>query len=251
MLAPAGRLAPPSPPLPTTPPTPPTALQHHAAPNELDAASKHALDPDIDTLPLLAWSAEQLQGSAVPRPLVRVQQYTFFPILLFARLAWAQQSVEYVVDLVKARGPGAAVEAAALTLHYGWYVGAAFTTLPPLAALAYCVMAQLFCGLLLALVFVQSHNGMEVYSSQKDFVTAQVVSTRDIAPGPWADWFSGGLNYQVEHHIFPTLPRHNLGAVAPAVKALCEKHGLQYESVSFALGTRRVLARLADVAKLA
>ena len=61
----------------------------------------------------------------------------------------------------------------------------------------------------------------------------------------------GGLNYQVEHHLFPTLPRHRLGAVAPRVAALCAQHGLAYEACGMAEGTRRVLACLAAVARLA
>jgi acyl-lipid Delta6-acetylenase / acyl-lipid (9-3)-desaturase len=48
-----------------------------------------------------------------------------------------------------------------------------------------------FSGFLLSIVFVQSHNGMEVYSDTKDFVTAQIVSTRDITAGLWNDWFTG------------------------------------------------------------
>lgn len=51
--------------------------------------------------------------------------------------------------------------------------------------------AQVFAGFLLSIVFVQSHNGMEVYSDEKDFITAQVVSTRDITAGVWNDWFTG------------------------------------------------------------
>jgi hypothetical protein len=50
---------------------------------------------------------------------------------------------------------------------------------------------QVFSGFLLSIVFVQSHNGMEVYCDTKDFVTAQIVSTRDITAGLWNDWFTG------------------------------------------------------------
>ena len=74
-----------------------------------------------------------------------------------------------------------------------------------------------------------------------------------IAAGPPAPAAppAGGLNFQVEHHLFPTLPRHRLRAVAPAVAALCAKHGLAYEACGMAEGTRRVLACLAAVARLA
>ena len=53
--------------------------------------------------------------------------------------------------------------------------------------------AQVFSGFLLSIVFVQSHNGMEVYSDEKDFITAQVVSTRDISGSRWNEWFTGAL----------------------------------------------------------
>lgn len=76
---------------------------HHAAPNELDHDCKTPLDPDIDTLPLIAWSVEMLESlpNASHRMLVRAQHYFFFPILLFARLSWCQQSVAHAYGLSK------------------------------------------------------------------------------------------------------------------------------------------------------
>jgi fatty acid desaturase len=59
---------------------------------------------------------------------------------------------------------------------------------------------------------------------------------------------AGGLNHQIEHHLFPSLPRHNLHKVSSEVRALCAKHGLEYEACGMATGTQRVLARLAEVA---
>lgn len=79
----------------------------------------------------------------------------------------------------------------------------------------------------------------------------QVVSTRDIKAGRFNDWFTGGLNRQIEHHLFPTMPRHNLNKISPQVEALCKKHGLVYEDVSMASGTYRVLKTLKDVAEAA
>ena len=81
-----------------------------------------------------------------------------------------------------------------LLAHYAWYLGLVFSYLPIGKGLLFVLMTQMICGFLLSIVFVQSHNGMEVYSTEKDFVTAQVVSTRDIAPGLWNDWFTGGCS---------------------------------------------------------
>lgn len=74
---------------------------HHAAPNELEHDSKSPVDPDIDTLPLVAWSVEMLESlpNASHRALVRAQHYFFFPILLFARLSWCQQSVAHAYTM--------------------------------------------------------------------------------------------------------------------------------------------------------
>lgn len=82
---------------------------------------------------------------------------------------------------------------------------------------------------MLGFVFIQSHNGMEVFSDKRDFVRSQLASTRNIHASLFNDWFTGGLNRQIEHHLFPTLPRHNLRKAQERVRALCAKHGLFYE----------------------
>ena len=298
--------------------------QHHAAPNELDAETHAALDPDIDTLPLIAWSAEMVETIAggdlnsPMRRLVRAQHFYFVPVLLFARLAWAQQAATFAAGLwssasassieqqeekkeekedavagfVRRRRAQASLEVGTLLAHYAWTLGLPLLAFGfsrssnVLSALGYVFAAQLACGLCLALVFVQSHNGMEasrerederkeqkklkktgkklnlvhlkktilssqVYSETKDFVSAQAASTRDITPTVVSDWFTGGLNYQLEHHLFPALPRHNLGAIAGDVKDLCERHGLGYEVCSMPVGTKRVMEHLAKIAAAA
>ena len=78
-----------------------------------------------------------------------------------------------------------------LGVHYTWYLGLVFSHLSLAKGLLFVLMTQMICGFFLSIVFVQSHNGMEVYSTEKDFVTAQVVSTRDIVSGLWNDWFTG------------------------------------------------------------
>uniref|UniRef100_A0A8D0U230 Cytochrome b5 heme-binding domain-containing protein n=1 Tax=Sus scrofa TaxID=9823 RepID=A0A8D0U230_PIG len=61
----------------------------------------------------------------------------------------------------------------------------------------------------------------------------QLAATCNVEPSLFIDWFSGHLNFQIEHHLFPTMPRHNYRRVAPLVKALCAKHGLSYEVKPF------------------
>ena len=80
---------------------------------------------------------------------------------------------------------------ALIGLHYAWLAAASLAALAPAKALLYILVSQLICGVLLGIVFVQSHNGMAVYNAPTDFVTAQVISTRDILSSAWTDWFTG------------------------------------------------------------
>lgn len=224
---------------------------HHAAPNECDQEYT-PIDEDIDTLPLLAWSKDLL-ATVENKTMLRVLQYQhlfFLVLLMFARGSWLFWSALFTFRPTLSLGVRL-LEWATILMHYAWFIGSAFYLLPAGKALAWMGVTELVAGFLLGYVFVLSHNGMEVYNESKDFVNAQVVSTRDIKAGRFNDWFTGGLNRQIEHHLFPTMPRHNLNRIAPEVEALCKKHGLVYEDVSMASGTYKVIKTLKDVAEAA
>lgn len=63
----------------------------------------------------------------------------------------------------------------------------------------------------------------------EDWFTMQLNTTSNVTSNVFNDWFSGHLNYQIEHHLFPTMPRHNFRNVAPYVKSLCKKYGINYK----------------------
>ncbi|XP_028916596.1 fatty acid desaturase 3-like [Ornithorhynchus anatinus] len=67
----------------------------------------------------------------------------------------------------------------------------------------------------------------------RDWVSSQLMATCNVEPSCFINWLSGHLNFQIEHHLFPTMPRHNYPKVAPLVKSLCAKHGLSYEVKPF------------------
>jgi acyl-lipid Delta6-acetylenase / acyl-lipid (9-3)-desaturase len=131
------------------------------------------------------------------RRLLRVQHWIFFPVLLLARFSWAEQSITTVLKGQGMTARAALEERLTLALHYTWYLVLAVASVGPLRGVLYVLASQVVCGALLSFVFVQSHNGMEVYAGGKDFYSAQIVSTRDIHASLFNDWFTGGLNYQV------------------------------------------------------
>ncbi|ESP04267.1 hypothetical protein LOTGIDRAFT_198790, partial [Lottia gigantea] len=76
-----------------------------------------------------------------------------------------------------------------------------------------------------------NHIPMEVDKEKgSDWVTMQLAATCNVDPSFFNDWFTGHLNYQIEHHLFPSMPRHNLAKVMPLCKSLCKKHGIEYTS---------------------
>lgn len=236
---------------------------HHAVPN-LHASSPEASDgdPDIDTMPILAWTlkmAESAKESETGRFMIRWQAFFYFPALLFARMAWAHQSWVFVwggfgqhsvkgaaMDKKKMAYP--LLEKIGLALHYAWLF-AVMSYMPLLNALAYFIVAQTGCGLLLAVVFGLGHNGMAVYPADQrpDFWKLQVTTTRNVTSNMFVDWFCGGLQYQVDHHLFPMLPRHNLKKVHVLVESFCKEYDLTYHEADMWTGTMEVLNHLNKV----
>merc|ERR1712106_1160112 len=110
-------------------------------------------------------------------------------------------------------------------------------------------------GLFLALVFGLGHNGMAVYDAETrpDFWKLQVTTSRNIIGGhgipQWfVDWFCGGLQYQVDHHLFPMIPRHNLKKTHALVKSFCKEWKVSYHEADIIDGTYEVLSCLDEVA---
>ena len=85
-------------------------------------------------------------------------------------------------------------------------------------ALLFIVVHQALFGLYTGLVFAPNHKGMPILDSdsQLDFVRRQVLTSRDVNAHPLTDFWYGGLNYQIEHHLFPSMPRNKLKKLRPS-----------------------------------
>ena len=140
------------------------------------------------------------------------------------------------------------LERIGLILHYCW-LGAVLYQMPFLNAFAYFMVSQTSCGLFLATVFGLGHNGMAVYPADErpDFWKLQVSTTRNVTSNFFVDWFCGGLQYQVDHHLFPMLPRHNLPKVHTLVESFCKDQGVTYHEANMWDGTVEVLSHLDKV----
>ncbi|VDN86102.1 unnamed protein product [Brugia pahangi] len=121
--------------------------------------------------------------------------------------------------------------------------------------LIYFFISQLFAGFLLAHVVTYNHYSTPKFRNDdqilKSYVCLQLYTTRNMRPGILIDWLWGGLNYQIEHHLFPSMPRHNLKMVMPLVKEFCMENNLPYMVNGYFEGWLMEIQQMAAVAKLA
>jgi fatty acid desaturase len=82
------------------------------------------------------------------------------------------------------------------------------------------------------------------HNCQMDFLRRQVLTARNVRAGLLTDEWYGGLNYQIEHHLFPTMPRGNLAQAQQIVRAYCAKHGVSYHETSMVQSYREILSFL-------
>jgi fatty acid desaturase len=199
---------------------------HHSNPNHED------LDPDI-SITALAFTADQASAKhGLVRLLARHQAWLFFPLLLLEAAHLHLASLKAIIR--GGWGRANAVEGLLLGAHVAGYVTALVVVLSPLQALAFVVVQQGLFGLYLGCAFAPNHKGMPTLTQadELDFLRRQVLTSRNVR-GSWpVDWLLGGLNYQIEHHLFPTMPRPNLRRAQPLIRAFCQQQGLPYAEAS-------------------
>ncbi|HTE68356.1 MAG TPA: acyl-CoA desaturase [Actinomycetes bacterium] len=199
--------------------------RHHSNPNHQD------LDPDI-SITALAFTPDQASSKhGLVRLIARHQAWLFFPLLL---LEAAHLHLASSKAILAGRGRANTVEGLLLLAHVAGYLTALALVLTPLQAVAFIVVQQGLFGLYLGCSFAPNHKGMPTLTTDQelDFLHRQVLTARNVRGSRLVDFLLGGLNYQIEHHLFPNLPRPNLRHAQPLVRAFCQQHGLNYTEAS-------------------
>jgi fatty acid desaturase len=211
--------------------------RHHANPNHEE------LDPDVDP-DILVWSKDQARASrGVPRFVGRYQAFLFFPLLTLEGLNLHWSGVRAV------RKPGLrhrGAEATLLAVHFACYLGALFTVLSPGMALLFLAVHQGLWGVYMGSIFAPNHKGMPTLTGQPepDFLRKQVLTSRNVRGGAVVDVALGGLNYQIEHHLFPSMPSRHLRQAQPIVRAYCAELGVPYAQTGLFDSYRQALTHL-------
>ncbi|NKE60760.1 acyl-CoA desaturase [Lentzea sp. PSKA42] len=211
--------------------------RHHANPNHEDE------DPDIE-IPALAFSNEQARTKrGLLRWVAKYQAFLFFPLLLAEAVMLRIASVRAVL---RREVNATWREAALLTTHLVGYLGVVFLVLSPLKAVLFILVHQGLMGVYLGCSFAPNHKGMPILRKDErlDYLRKQVLTSRNIIGGRWVDGLLGGLNYQIEHHLFPSMPRPNLRRAQPLVREFCLQRGISYSHCGLVSSYAQVLRHL-------
>nr|AAO13090.1 delta-6-desaturase [Camellia sinensis] len=212
---------------------------HHISCNSLD------FDPDLQHMPFFVVSSKlfnsltscfyerKMPFDSVTRLFVSYQHWTFYPVMCFARLNLFAPS--FMLLCSKRKVPNRVQEILGISVF--WYLDPLLVScLPNLGERLMFVLASFAVSGIQHVQFCLNHFSSIVYvgpPSGTDWCGKQTRGTLDITCPSWVDWFHGGLQFQIEHHLFPRLPRSQLRKVSPFVRELCKKHNLPYDTASF------------------
>jgi len=182
---------------------------HHVATNH------PSMDPDINNQPyLFNWPPPK----SIDSHLRRYQHYYFLPLYTLLYVSWRIQSFTWA-------------------LKHGHYQRLIFAMLPSyiwlaLLPLTVSIGSLLLSGFLVAVVVTLSHESEDMmFERENSYVKMQFRGTRDVVcPDPITEFLFGGMQYQLEHHMFPSLPRYYSSYVAPLLQQYAREHGLHYKS---------------------
>ena len=199
--------------------------RHHRNPNQIDT------DPDVGTGVLVFSDDATIARGRVGRFFARKQAFFFFPLLMLESLNLHVASIRNVVR-TGARNRG--IEAVLLAAHEIGYLTLVFLAMSPVQALAFIVIHQALFGMYLGCSFAPNHKGMRMLTPEEsmDFLRRQVLTSRNVRGGAFMGALLGGLNWQIEHHLFPSMPRPNLRRARTLVRQFCLDNGLPYAETS-------------------
>jgi fatty acid desaturase len=218
---------------------------HHAHPNEVGR------DPDVgEGVPVPDADGQIATGNWLAHFMTKWQAQLFFPLMVLRSTGIYVLGIQ---RLLRQRDRAAALEGALLAVHVALYLTVIFWFLSPLKAVAFIAIQQAVFSVYLGCSFAPNHKGMPVVDPELglSFVRRQVISSRNVAGGWFTNVALGGLNFQIEHHLFPSMPRPNLARAQRIVRTFCLENDLGYCETSLTGSYRQTIRHLREGAQAA
>ncbi len=215
---------------------------HHSHPNQLD------LDPDLN-IPFIFFTKKEGVASKGKflRFFLKRQAYFFIPVLMLLSLDWKYRSMQFLLRN-KAKKYHS-VEILLMFVHLLSYLGLLFYRFEAWQAVLFIITHQGLMGVYMGLVFAPNHKGMPILDkgSRVGYLRRQVITARDVRSHPIGDFFYGGLNYQIEHHLFPGMACNKFNEAQRAIRTFCQEHSIAYYETGFVQSYRELLQQLQKV----
>ncbi len=217
---------------------------HHAHPNE-----EHDSQQDV---PILSFTEKRFLGkSGIERLLAKNQAYAYYPLLSLGSFAQRIGDLLYEIN----QGFTAKSILRLLLFSIGLFIWfpLPFLVLPLPKALLVFLAVHFLTGFYMTNVFAPNHKGMpQIKKGTKvSFIEQQIVTARNIVSNWYYDFVYVGVNYQIEHHLFPNCPRNKLHLITPYVLEICRKYDLSYTSVGVIESNKIIISELNRIAKIA
>jgi fatty acid desaturase len=199
---------------------------HHARPNQL------GLDPDLAIPFLDLTGTEELEKMGkVRRFVAKYLAILFFPFMMTASVGLQVDSISF---LLHSKARYHVLEWFLLLAHFIGYLTFIFWCVGFWQGLIFIGIHQALTGLYLGSIFAPNHKGMPILEEENagDFLHRQVLTARNVYAHPVTDFWYGGLNYQIEHHLFPGMARNKLKEAQPVVRAFCQAHAIPYHETT-------------------
>lgn len=210
--------------------------RHHANPNS------SGKDDDIRPGALVFTPTDAAARTGLPGRLMRLQGWFFFPLLLLAGLDLHRNSVLAVIrgEHVEHR----LLEGTLMAVRLLGFPLLVLLAAGPVVGIAFMGVQLGVFGFTMGASFAPNHKGMPLIDphARVDHLRRQVLTSRNIRGGLLIRVGMGGLNYQVEHHLFPSMPSVNLRRARPIVRAYCAEVGVPYTETSL-LGSWVIVVR--------
>ncbi|MBC7591985.1 MAG: acyl-CoA desaturase [Salinibacterium sp.] len=217
--------------------------RHHGNPNTVSR------DPDVETDFIIFHQDAAVGTTGITKFLAKRQGYLFFPVLLLEGINLHRHAFQTVFSPGKV--DKRALEIVLLTVRNVGYVTVLFTFLPLGMAFAFLGVQLAIFGLYMGASFAPNHIGMPILpkGSKVDFLRRQVLTSRNIKGGHVMNHFMGGLNYQIEHHLFPSMARPHLRRAGEIVREYCQAKGILYTEVALMPAYGTVVTYLNEVGR--
>ena len=222
-------------------------------------------DPQFNYLPIWLIDEKELSNEKVDgkggykmnrfiKFLVRLQHFHFLPlILIVGRINL--HAISFVHDLklifIEGKYRNGLVGIVGMCLYWSWHCSLLSLLDSWKEVVVFSIASHLSSGILhvqLLLSHMNTDTMDEEEEEEAGFFRFQLAVSRNIDVHWTENWFHGGLEYQIEHHLFPQLPRHNLSAVKPFVEEICKKHGILYRDDTFTEALGGILGNLRELA---